>query len=54
MSAAADYPCKVNCDDSDHLECAEAICPHDEPLHNHHDGCPACYHAEMEAPADAE
>ena len=23
-------------------ECAELICPHREPLHFHHDGCPAC------------
>lgn len=22
--------------------CAERDCPHDEPLHYHHDGCPAC------------
>ena len=24
-------------------EKAIADCPHDEPLHYHHDGCPACY-----------
>ena len=22
---------------------AETRCPFDEPLHNHHDGCPSCY-----------
>ena len=22
-------------------------CPHAEPLHYHHDGCPACYDASM-------
>lgn len=24
------------------LVCGSAVCPHDEPLHFHHDGCPAC------------
>jgi hypothetical protein len=24
------------------IEIVEKICPHDEPLHNHHDGCPSC------------
>lgn len=23
-------------------------CPYDEPLHNHHDGCPSCYLADKE------
>lgn len=24
------------------LVCGERDCPHGEPLHYHHDGCPAC------------
>ena len=24
-------------------------CPYDEPLHDHHDGCPSCYLAELES-----
>ncbi len=24
------------------LACGEMDCPHGEPLHYHHDGCPAC------------
>ncbi len=24
------------------IEIVEEICPYDEPLHNHHDGCPSC------------
>ena len=27
--------------DDDYLQ--NDFCPHNEPLHNHHDGCPACY-----------
>ena len=23
-------------------------CPHSEPLHHHHDGCPACYMSSIE------
>ena len=30
--------------------CAERDCPHGEPMHHHHDGCPAC----TEETADAE
>jgi hypothetical protein len=26
--------------------CAVRDCPHKEPLHYHHDGCPACYQEE--------
>ena len=25
------------------VECGERDCPHGEPLHYHHDGCPACF-----------
>lgn len=31
-----------NCEDLECMICATAICPHGEPLHFHHDGCPAC------------
>lgn len=31
-----------HCGDPECMECAEIICPHKEPLHFHHDGCPAC------------
>lgn len=31
-----------NCEDMECMICATAICPHGEPLHFHHDGCPAC------------
>jgi len=24
------------------MECGERDCPYKEPLHYHHDGCPAC------------
>lgn len=30
------------CTDSECHECGEKDCPHREPLHYHHDGCPAC------------
>lgn len=32
--------------------CAMIDCPHGEPMHYHHDGCPACY--EMESPFKME
>lgn len=25
------------------MKCSEICCPHGEPLHFHHDGCPACH-----------
>jgi hypothetical protein len=30
------------CDDMECSICAVIVCPHAEPLHFHHDGCPAC------------
>ncbi len=30
------------CRNSECIECGERDCPHGEPLHYHHDGCPAC------------
>jgi hypothetical protein len=35
-------PCDFRCDDEYCGGCAMAECPHAEPLHRHHDGCPAC------------
>lgn len=37
-----DHPATDDCPDEECGECAERDCPHDEPLHYHHDGCPAC------------
>lgn len=31
-----------HCPDLECSRCGEIICPHHEPLHFHHDGCPAC------------
>lgn len=36
----------AHCPDAECSTCAEAVCPHGEPFHFHHDGCPACYLAE--------
>ena len=39
------------CDDPELEECTYCgfnDCPHDEPLHYHHDGCPACINEECE------
>jgi hypothetical protein len=36
-------PCEPRCDDEYCAACAMTECPHHEPLHRHHDGCPACY-----------
>lgn len=30
------------CTDPECLDCARIVCPYHEPLHFHHDGCPAC------------
>lgn len=32
----------AHCPDGECLVCAAIICPHGEPRHFHHDGCPAC------------
>lgn len=31
--------------------CAVILCPHDDPMHFHHDGCPSCAQAEDAAEA---
>lgn len=33
------------CDNAECLTCGAALCPHYEPMHLHHDGCPACAEA---------
>jgi hypothetical protein len=40
----------AHCPVSECPECAEIVCPHGEPMHFHHDGCPACAHFDGEAP----
>jgi len=30
------------CEDAECDECAMIICPHADPMHFHHDGCPSC------------
>lgn len=30
------------CKDYECIACAEIVCPYGDPLHFHHDGCPAC------------
>lgn len=32
----------AHCGDPECMECGAAVCPWGEPLHFHHDGCPAC------------
>jgi hypothetical protein len=39
-------PCEPRCDEEYCAGCAMAECPHREPLHRHHDGCPACFYSE--------
>lgn len=38
------------CPDPECMVCGMRDCPHEEPLHYHHDGCSACY--EDEEPDD--
>jgi len=32
----------AQCDDMECSECGRIICPFDDLLHFHHDGCPSC------------
>jgi hypothetical protein len=32
-----------HCQDGECSECAKIICPFEDPMHFHHDGCPSCY-----------
>jgi hypothetical protein len=35
----------AHCPGPECFTCGEAVCPHGEPLHFHHDGCPSCCEA---------
>jgi hypothetical protein len=37
------HPPTDECPDLECCVCGMRDCPHEEPLHYHHDGCPACY-----------
>lgn len=37
-----------HCEDGECHVCSQIICPHGEPMHFHHDGCPACAQDEPE------
>lgn len=39
---AKNHPATTDCPDSECYICGWRDCPHHEPLHYHHDGCPAC------------
>ena len=32
----------AHCPDAECVECSRIICPHRDPFHFHHDGCPSC------------
>lgn len=34
----------AQCPDGECYVCGGIVCPYSEPLHFHHDGCPACFH----------
>jgi len=36
------HPSTTDCPVDECSVCGERDCPHGEPLHYHHDGCPAC------------
>lgn len=42
----------AECEDGECEICASIVCPYGEPLHFHHDGCPAC--AEYEDDEDEQ
>lgn len=37
-----EHPDTDDCPDDECSECGERDCPHEDPLHYHHDGCPSC------------
>lgn len=39
----------AECPDPECMVCGVRDCPHGEPLHYHHDGCPACYEDYIES-----
>lgn len=48
QEAAKDHPPTMECPDPECLVCGVRDCPLGEPLHYHHDGCPACTEAERQ------
>lgn len=42
QGAELDAFINARCDDWECLTCGQMLCPYGEPLHQHHDGCPAC------------
>lgn len=46
-SPDANHPDTGACPDVECTACGARDCPHGEPLHYHHDGCPACYLKEV-------
>ncbi len=47
MDPHNDRPCDPPCDDEYCAGCAMSECAFREPLHRHHDGCPACWTEEQ-------
>ena len=43
MTYVFECVCGTERDDGECMACAQKECPHGEPLHWHHDGCPACH-----------
>lgn len=43
-----DHPPTDQCPDMECIVCGYRDCPHGEPLHYHHDGCPCCSFDEKE------
>jgi hypothetical protein len=39
----------AHCPDAECGICGKAVCPHGDPLHFHHDGCPSCWAADRAA-----
>lgn len=37
---------KCECEGGECSRCGEIVCPHRDPMHFHHDGCPSCYAAD--------
>lgn len=40
----------AKCKDAECIVCGSIVCPHAEPLHFHHDGCPACSLDDLNSP----
>ncbi len=47
------HPPTDQCDDMECSVCGVRDCPYGDPLHYHHDGCPACYQATQVATGKA-